>query len=91
MGNQTLIDNSNQKLQELLEEFRSATSLTKTEKANRLMGQIDILSDSLEGLNLVYNQIEQICEGGIFNESPWADPSKLVAGLVNGTLKSGHP
>ena len=23
--------------------------------------------------------------------SPWADPSKLVAGLVNGTLKSGHP
>ena len=41
MGNQTIIDNSNQKLRELLEEFTSATSLTRSEKANRLMGQID--------------------------------------------------
>ena len=63
MGNQTLIDNSNQKLQELLEEFRSATSLTRPEKANRLMGQIDILSDSVEGLALVYDLIEEISEG----------------------------
>ncbi|WKV11333.1 hypothetical protein [Marivirga harenae] len=91
MGNQTIIDNSNQKLRELLEEFTSATSLTRSEKANRLMGQIDILSDSVEGLSLVYSAIGEISEGGIFNESPWADPSKLVSGLVNGTLKSGHP
>jgi hypothetical protein len=45
----------------------------------------------VEGLSLVYDVIEDISEGGIFKESPWADPSKLVAGLVNGTLKSGHP
>ncbi|WP_296619949.1 hypothetical protein [Marivirga sp.] len=91
MGNQTIIDNSNQKLKELIEEFSAATSLTRPEKANRLMGQIDILSDSVEGLGLIYAAIEDLSEGGIFNESPWSDPSKLVARLVNGTLKSGHP
>lgn len=91
MANQTLVDNSNQKLKELLEEFTSATSLTRPEKASRLMGQIDILCDSVEGLGLIYENIEDISVGGIFNESPWADPSKLVSRLVNGTLKSGHP
>jgi hypothetical protein len=91
MSDQTLIDNSNNKLNELLDEFKSSTPLTKGDKANRLMGQIDILADSLEGIKLVYNLIGDLSEAGIFNESPWADPSKLVAGLVNGTLKSGHP
>ncbi|SMG11737.1 hypothetical protein SAMN05661096_00434 [Marivirga sericea] len=91
MGNPTLTENSSQKLIELLEEFKSATSLTKPEKANRLMGQIDILCDSVDGLGVIYNLIEEISEGGIFNETPWADPSKLVAGLVHWTLKSGHP
>ncbi|MBK6264311.1 hypothetical protein JKA74_04625 [Marivirga sp. S37H4] len=91
MVDQTLTENNNQKLQELLNEFSEATSLTKPEKASRLMGQIDVLTDSMEGYSLIYNSIGDISEAGIFENSPWADPAKLVAALVNGTLKSGHP
>ncbi len=91
MVDQTLTENSNQKLKELITELSESTPLTRPEKASRLMGQVDILTDSVEGINIVYNSIGKLSEAGIFEGSPWADPSKLVRSLVNGTLKSGHP
>ncbi|WP_232834890.1 hypothetical protein [Pleomorphovibrio marinus] len=77
--------------EELLQEYSAATALTKPEKAQKLMGQIDIMADSRSGLEFLFERIEKLSEAGIFLGSPWADPSKLVPTLVNGTLKSGHP
>lgn len=91
MVDPTLTENSNQKLKELIQELTESTPLTRQEKAHRLMGQVDILTDSIDGIAIVYESIGEFSEAGIFEKSPWADPSKLVAGLVNGTLKSGHP
>lgn len=91
MLDQAVIENNKKKLTELLNEFAEATPLTKKEKASRLMGQIDILTDSFEGYSLIYENIGAITKAGIFEGSPWAEPGKLVATLVNGTLKSGHP
>jgi len=91
MVNQTTLENKENKIAELLGVLESATSLTKLEKAKKLMGQIDLVADSLAGVQLVFQKIGIMTKAGIFKNSPWEDPSKLVAGLVNGTLKSGHP
>ncbi|MCH7399771.1 hypothetical protein MM236_17385 [Belliella sp. DSM 107340] len=91
MHNQVLTDNTYQKFEELFQEFSQATALTRPEKAQKLMGQIDLQIDSSEGLDFIFQNIGGLSEAGIFDGSPWADPSKLVASLVNGTLKSSHP
>lgn len=91
MHNHVLSDNTYQKFEEQFKAFSQATSLTKPEKAARLMGQIDLLIDHEAGLDFIYQNIGELTKQGIFEGSVWADPSKLVAGLVNGTLKSGHP
>jgi len=91
MPNPVLTDNTYQKFEEQFKEFSQATALTKPEKAKKMMSQIDLLIDNLEGLDYIFQHIEDLSNAGIFDGSPWADPSKLVASLVNGTLKSGHP
>lgn len=91
MNNQVLTDNTYQKFEEQLKEFGQATALTRPEKARTMMGQIDLLIDTTDGLDFIYQNIGNLSKAGIFESSAWADPSKLVAGLVNGTLKSGHP
>jgi len=91
MSEQTLIDINNSKLSELLTDFLEATSLTKPAKAQKLMSQIDMMADSRKGIERIYKFIPELTEAGIFEQSPWADPSKLVPNLANGTLKSGHP
>lgn len=91
MHNQVLTDNTYQKFEEQFKEFSQATALTRPEKARKMMGQIDLLIDSTEGLKFIFQNITGLSKAGIFEGSPWADPSKLVASLVNGTLKSGHP
>ncbi|NMM47503.1 hypothetical protein [Marinigracilibium pacificum] len=91
MDEQLISKNKNQKFKELFEEFSEATILTRPEKAHKLMGQIDLMIDSMKGIEFIYDSIEDLTEAGLFQDSPWSDPSKLVARLVNGTLKSGHP
>lgn len=91
MHNQVLTDNTFQKFEEQLKEFDQATALTRPEKARAMMGQIDLLIGTTEGLDFIFHNIKNLSNAGIFEGSAWADPSKLVAGLVNGTLKSGHP
>ncbi len=91
MTHQAALENKEQKINELMEALASATSLTKKENANKLLGQIDLMADSLEGVEMVYQKIAKMTKAGIFKNSPWEDASKLVAGLVKGTLKSGHP
>lgn len=91
MHNPVLTDNTYQKFEEQFKEFNQATVLTRPEKAKKMMGQIDLLIDTREGIDFIYNNIKDLSQAGIFEGSPWADPSKLVASLVNGTLKSSHP
>lgn len=91
MHNQVLTDNIHQKFEEQLKAFKQATPLTMPERAHQMMGQIDLLVDTTEGLKFIFENIEELSKAGIFEGSAWADPSKLVASLVNGTLKSGHP
>lgn len=91
MHNQAITEESHRKFEQHLSEFIQATPLMKPAKASTIMSHIDLLLYTPEGLSLVYDNIEGLTKGGIFEGSPWADPAKLVASLVNGTLKSGHP
>lgn len=91
MPNQTIAISKQQNLQEVFQEFSLASKFTKFEKAGKLLGQTDLLLESEEGISLVYKYVKDFTSAGIFEGSPWADPSKLVPGLVSGTLKSGHP
>lgn len=77
--------------EELFIEFKEATVLTKPQKAQKLMGQLDTWSDDKEGIKRVYNHVAELTQSGIFEGTPWEHPGKLVTGLVNGTFKSGHP
>ncbi|WP_162415390.1 hypothetical protein [Cyclobacterium roseum] len=77
--------------EELFENYVSATPLTKREKAQKIMGQLDTWCNKLEGIREVYDKVPDLTEAGIFKDSPWEHPGKLVPQLVNGTYKSGHP
>lgn len=76
---------------ELFENYKSATSLTRGEKAQKIMGQLDTWCGTLQGIREVYQRIPDLTEAGIFKGGPWEHPDKLVPQLVNGTYKSGHP
>ncbi|MDN3670705.1 hypothetical protein QWY93_15380 [Echinicola jeungdonensis] len=91
MTHQAALANKEEKIDELINALESATILTKADKAQHLMGQIDLATESTDGVELVYQKIGKMTKAGIFKKSPWEDASKLVSGLVNGTLKSGHP
>lgn len=85
------IDNFQDHFHQTYEEFLNATNLTKAEKATKLISQVDILSMTEEGLDFLYSQIGNIEEAGIFKDTVWQEPQKLVPLLVKGTLISGHP
>ncbi len=88
---QAVEENNQQILKQLLREINEAPKFQKFEKTGKLLNQVDSMSNSGHGVDLVYQQIEGVVNAGVFDGSPWQDPSKLVAGLVGGTLKSGHP
>jgi len=74
-----------------LAELKSATPLTKKEKAAKLASQIDILSRTDQGLDYLFKHCLELEEAGIFDDTAWADPNKQVPLLVKGTLLAGHP
>ncbi|MBL6447810.1 hypothetical protein JMN32_15935 [Fulvivirga sp. 29W222] len=76
---------------ECFEEFKSASELTKKEKAQKLISQIDILSKTREGLKHLYNKSLEIESAGFFADTAWHDPEKLAPVLVKGTLTAGSP
>ncbi|MFC4871825.1 hypothetical protein [Negadavirga shengliensis] len=91
MLDKAIRERNEQLFEELFSEFKEATSLTKSQKAQKLMGQLDTWSDDKEGIKMIYNHVPHLTHSGIFEGSPWENPGKLVSGLVNGTFKSGHP
>lgn len=84
-------DSSYMNFDEAVEDFLSASSLTKSTEAQKLVSQIDQLSLSIDGLSYIYNNIYTLEKEGIFEGGPWSDPEKLVPQLVNGTIKGGSP
>ncbi len=74
-----------------LKEFTSSGPLSRKEKATKLASQIDILSLTSNGMAYLYKQSAMLDKAGIFEETVWSEPDKLVPFLVKGTLKAGHP
>ena len=77
--------------QSLLDEFLASTSLTRPQKASKLLSQVDVICMKEDGVSLIFDHIDALSDAGIFSDTPWQDPDKLVPLLVKGTLKSGHP
>lgn len=73
------------------EEFVSATPLTRADKASKLASQIDMMSQTPEGIKHLYERCIALEEAGIFENSPWISPEKQAPPLVKGTLLAGHP
>ncbi|MEQ8532841.1 MAG: hypothetical protein RIB86_13400, partial [Imperialibacter sp.] len=80
-----------QNFEKSLEEFKESIELTKQEKAAKLASQVDILSQSRNGLVYLLQKIGELDRAGIFNNTVWSEPDKLIPLLVKGTLKVGHP
>ncbi|MGK7391048.1 MAG: hypothetical protein ACNS60_11885 [Candidatus Cyclobacteriaceae bacterium M2_1C_046] len=74
-----------------LEEFIAASKLSKPEKAQKLLSQVEILSKSTDGLKYLYEKSLDIETAGFFEDTAWNDPGKLSPVLVKGTLAAGFP
>jgi len=91
MAEEVILKQSHQILGELFSDFRQATKLTKPDKAQKLISRVDMIAGKEEGISRLYEMIGDLVDAGIFENSAWSDPSRLVSGLVHGTIKSGHP
>lgn len=78
---------------ELIEELNalSSSGIYRQRQVSRVLTILDQLTRTEEGLQIVYDQIEKIAEAGVFEETSWAKPERLVPTLVKGTLISGFP
>lgn len=77
--------------EESFTEFKNATSLTRSQKASKLLSQIDLLTRTNSGIHFLYDRSLEIEDTGFFDDSPWSNPRKQVPTLVKGTILSGHP
>lgn len=78
-----------QKFFETLENFKDSTPLLAENHKKKLMSSLDLLTDSEEGIRFLYDHISELTDAGIFGDTMWDDPARLVPALVGGTLKSG--
>jgi hypothetical protein len=78
-----------QGFEESLELMKEASPLLRPQYVTRLLSQVDVLTDSPEGMHLLRRRISELVEGGIFQGGPWEHPARLVPALVAGTLKAG--
>lgn len=75
--------------------FETLESVNNTNPAfvdtsrKKLLSNLDILTDSVPGIHFIYDHIEEIIDAGIFVDTMWDDPHRLVPSLVSGTLKGG--
>lgn len=74
---------------ESLEAMQEASALLRPPHVTRLLSQVDVLTDSLEGMHFLRRRIGELEGGGIFQGGPWDNPARLVPALVAGTLKAG--
>ncbi|HKI43976.1 MAG TPA: hypothetical protein VKA08_01470 [Balneolales bacterium] len=73
----------------VLEELGSTKPFARPRYINRLLASAESLLETKEGKDLVFSKMSELSEYGLFEDTPWSDPGKLVPALVGGTLKSG--
>ncbi|MEX0771390.1 MAG: hypothetical protein WD035_11680 [Balneolaceae bacterium] len=78
-----------QKFHENLKKVSETNSLLAETHKKKLLSSVDILTDSEEGVRFLYHEMESLIQAGIFTETMWEDPARLVPSLVGGTLKAG--
>jgi len=88
---ETITDNTYENFSFLLQELKEATSLMKADKSMKLISQVDKISLTDGGIDFLYERILELEAAGIFANTAWSEPARLVPSLVNGTFKSGHP
>jgi len=74
-----------------LSEFAASSSLLREERKTRVLSQVEQLTQTPEGLSVLYQKIPALLDAEIFKDTPWAAPQHLVPSLVGGTLLSGYP
>ena len=74
---------------ETVEALAEGSALTRPQHVLRLLSQVDVLTDSREGLDFILGHMPALVAGGIFRDGPWEHPDRLVPALVAGTLKAG--
>jgi hypothetical protein len=78
-----------EKFFETLENFKEAAPLLADTYKKKLLSSLDLLTDSREGIQFLFNHIGDLAEAGFFKDTMWEDPERLVPSLVGGTLKAG--
>ena len=78
-----------QKFHETLGNFREASPLLAENHKKKLLSNLDLLTDSSEGIHFLYDHISELVDAGIFRDTMWDDPARLVPALVGGTIKAG--
>jgi hypothetical protein len=71
--------------------FKDAPAFSKKDKRTRLISQLDLLSRSADGIALIHERMPSLEQAGLFQDTVWQDPKRLIPGLVRGTLLSGSP
>lgn len=74
-----------------LQDFYSATDLTRSTQAQKMSSQLDRMLRTEEGIAFLYSHAVELQNNGIFEGTAWNEPEKLLPSLVKGTLKSDHP
>ncbi|MGP4070532.1 hypothetical protein [Halobacillus sp. B29] len=72
-----------------LETMESTYSFAKSMYQSNVLQAAAKLMDDEEGLSALYQLAERYEQAGIFQDSPWEDPSKLQPFLVKGSLQAG--
>ncbi len=85
------IDQLERRFSQSLEVFKAAPSFNKKDKRTRLISQIDLVSREPKGMRMLYDKLPELEEAGLFRDTVWENPAKLVPGLVGGTLLAGSP
>lgn len=86
-----LSENIQQNFKNSLENYKNASTLTKNAHTQKLLAQVERLTESDEGIAYLFAHIEQMGDAGIFHQTAWENPKKLIPSLVKGTLVSGVP
>ncbi len=77
------------KFRETLENFKQASPLLAETHKKKLLSSLDLLTDREDGMKFLYDHISELVDAGIFRDTMWDDPARLVPSLVGGTLKAG--
>ncbi|ASN05005.1 hypothetical protein [Virgibacillus necropolis] len=79
---------ANEQFIQTLDELKSQESTLLKEQA---LQQASTIMDNENGMATLLELAEQYDQAGIFNGSPWENPSKLQANLVGGSFKADDP